>query len=320
MADLQRILGEEETEQELAQMAENFDIKTYLESRRQIVEEGLEYYVNHFGGETSVAQAIRYSMFAKSKRIRPILCFAACEAFGGDTRQALPAACALEMIHTYTLIHDDLPAMDDDDMRRGQAACHVKFNDATAILAGDALLSMAFEILGSNYVTCDALVDAKRWLRIISILGQGAGPRGVVGGQIMDMESIYTKLDLKQLEELSYRKTSIMMVTPLEIGAVLAYASEIDIMKMYEFGKYMGLAFQAMDDVLDIEEDREFVENQSQSDKPVVKNTFALLLGEKEARDLALEYTEKALAVLDGYGSKFDPLRELTRFLVNREG
>lgn len=320
MADLQRIINETETENELAAMAENFDINEYIESRRQMIEDGLAYYMDQFGGNNKVSEAMRYSLFASSKRARPILCLAACEAFGGDSKNAVAAACSVEMLHTYSLIHDDLPAMDDDDMRRGQPANHIKFNEATAILAGDALQSIAFEILGNTYLSCDALVDARRWLRVISILGHGTGARGLVQGQNLDLEGLHRKLTLAEMEELSYHKTAVMFIVPLEIGAVLAYASEVDIMKMYDFGKYLGLAFQVMDDMLDIEEDRRFMENQVGADNPIVKNTFGLLLGADQARELALEYTEKALAVIEDLGPKFDTLREMARMLVNRRG
>lgn len=318
MADLQRIIGETETENELAAMAENFDLNSYIENRHQLLEEALAAYIDNYGGDNSVSEAIRYSMFASSKRIRPILCFMTCEAFGGDTRLALPAACALEMIHTYSLIHDDLPAMDNDDMRRGQPSCHIKFDEATAILTGDALLSMAYEILGNMYATCDALDEAKRWLRVISILGRGAGPNGIVGGQIMDLQSLHKTLTQEELEELSFRKTALMLVVSLEIGAALSYASMQDIKKMYEFGFYLGLAFQVVDDILDMDEDREFAESQLSEDCPEVKNTFALLLGREGAQELAREYTEKALNVLEDMGPKFDTLRAFTRFLAER--
>lgn len=318
MADLQRIINETETQNELAAMSENFDIDEYINSRRQMIEDGLSYFMDQFGGNNQVSEAMRYSLFGRSKRARPILCLAVCEAFGGDTKNAVPAACALEMLHTYSLIHDDLPAMDNDDMRRGQPSNHIKFNEATAILAGDALQSMAFEIIGNTYLTCDALVDARRWLRVSSILGHGAGARGLVQGQNLDMESLRKKLTLAELEELSYHKTAVMFVVPLEIGAVLSYANEVDIMKMYEFGKYIGLAFQVMDDVLDIEEDRQFVANQDGTDNPVIKNTFGLLLGPEKARELALEYTDKALEVIEDFGPKFNTLREMANMLVNR--
>ena len=320
MADLQRIMNEIETEKELAAMAENFDINEYIDSRRQMIEDGLAYFMDQFAGANSVSEAMRYSLFARSKRVRPLMCLAACEAFGGDSKNAVPAACAVEMLHTYSLVHDDLPAMDNDDMRRGQPANHIKFNEATAILAGDALQSIAFEILGNMYLTCDALVDARRWLRVIAILGHGTGARGLVQGQNLDLESLHRKLTLEELVELSYHKTAVMFIVPLEIGAVLAYASEADIMKMYEFGEYLGLAFQVMDDVLDIEEDRRFMETQAGADNPVIKNTFGLLLGAEKGRELALEYTEKALAVIEDLGPKFDALREMTRMLVNRQG
>ena len=321
MADLQRIIGETETENELAAMAENFDLNAYMESRRQMVEESLTAYLDNYidGDDNRVMEAIRYSLFAPSKRIRPILCFMACEAFGGDTRSAIPAACALEMIHTYSLIHDDLPAMDNDDMRRGQPSCHIKYDEATAILAGDALLSMAFEILGNTYTACDALADAKRWLKVISILGRGVGPVGIVDGQIMDLQSLHKALTLEELEELSYLKTAVMMIVPLEIGAALAYANEQDIKRMYDFGKYLGLAFQAVDDILDIDEDRAFAESQAGKDSPEVKNTFALLLGKDAAAQLAQGYTEQALEVLEDLGPKFDTLRIFTNFLVERK-
>lgn len=319
MADLQRIINETKTKEELAMMAEDFDINDYIESRRQMIEDGLTRYMEQYAGNNKVSEAMRYSLFAKSKRVRPILCLAACEAFGGDSKNAVPAACAVEMLHTYSLIHDDLPAMDNDDMRRGQPASHIKFDEATAILAGDALQSIAFEILGNSYLGCDALVDARRWLRVISILGHGTGARGLVQGQILDLDGIRKKLTLAELKELSYYKTAVMLIVPLEIGAALAYASEPDIMKMYEFGKYMGLAFQVMDDILDIEEDRRALENQPATDNPLIKNTFGLLLGAEQALALALEYTDKALDVIKDCGPKFETLRELALLMVKRQ-
>lgn len=319
MADLQQIINATKTKEELAVMAENFDINEYIESRRQMVEDGLMSFMDQFAGNNKVSEAMRYSLFAKSKRIRPILCLAACEAFGGDSKSAIPAACAVEMLHTYSLIHDDLPAMDNDDMRRGQPASHIKFDEATAILAGDALQSIAFEILGNSYLGCDALVDARRWLRVISILGHGTGARGLVQGQILDLAGVNKKLTLAELEELSYYKTAVMLIVPLEIGAALAYAKEPDIVKMYEFGKYMGLAFQVMDDILDIEEDRRALENQSAAENPLIKNTFGLLLGSEQAHTLAMEYTDKALDVIKDCGPKFDTLRELARLMVKRQ-
>lgn len=319
MADLQKIISVAETESELAAMAENFNLDTYMDSRRQMVDQALTYFMNQYGGNNRVSEAMRYSLFAKSKRIRPILCMAACEAFGCDRRSALIASCALEMIHTYSLIHDDLPAMDNDDERRGQPACHIKYSEATAILAGDALLSTAFEILGNNYVTADALGDARRWLRVISILANGVGARGLVGGQILDLESLTKELTVEGLDELSYYKTAVMLILPLEIGAVLAYANEADIMKMYDFGKYFGLAFQITDDILDIEKDRKFAEAQTGLDCPVVKNTYALLLGPEKSRQLAQQYTQKALGAIADMDQRFDILRALTNFMLERK-
>ena len=206
-------------------MTPDLDLKQYLEARRLMVEEALEVALpQQDGPESRVVEAMRYSLFAGGKRLRPILCLAASEAVGGQTKSAMPAGCALEMIHTYSLIHDDLPAMDDDDLRRGKPTNHKVFGEAIAILAGDALLTEAFVLL-SDYNS----LMAERALRVVRVIAEAASYRGMVGGQVVDMLSQNKRADLETVQQMHSRKTAALIAAATESGALAGNGSEAQV-------------------------------------------------------------------------------------------
>ncbi len=229
---------------------------------------------------SQLADAIRHSLLAPGKRLRPMLVLMATEACGSDRSEAMPAACAVEMIHTYSLIHDDLPAMDDDDLRRGRPSCHAKFGEALAILAGDALLAQAFEVAAS---LSDPVVAA----RCCRELAHAAGPCELVGGQVDDLSSEFSSGDLQQLEAIHHRKTGAMFRISLRLGGIVgqATAEQIDLLDAY--GKSLGLAFQIIDDLLDLEGDESQLGKRTGKDSALGKLTFPAILGESESRQRA---------------------------------
>ena len=230
------------------------DLKAYLEERRSLVNRALEAYLPAVRGPAfRVVQAMHYSLFVGGKRLRPILCLAAAEAVGGDPGEALPVACALEMIHTYSLIHDDLPAMDDDDLRRGQPTCHKKFDEATAILAGDGLLTEAFHILAAaapRFEGREAVL-----LEITELLAKAAGYRGMVGGQMLDLMAEGRKISFKELELIHRFKTGALLTAATRSGALVGGGSRVEVAALTGYGEKFGLAFQITDDLLDVEGD-----------------------------------------------------------------
>ena len=230
-------------------MTTDLDLKQYLEKQRLIVEKALETALPEIEGrEARIVEAMRYSLFAGGKRLRPILCLAGAEAVGGEIEAAMSAACALEMIHTYSLIHDDLPAMDDDDLRRGKPTSHVVFGEAIAILAGDALLTEAFVLLSN----CNALL-AKRALKLIGVIARAASYRGMVGGQVVDMLSQNKPADLETVQQMHSRKTAALISAAAESGALAGGGTDDQVQALAGYGRAIGLAFQIADDILDIE-------------------------------------------------------------------
>lgn len=258
--------------------------------------------------------AIRYSLLANGKRLRPLLCIAACEFTGGTREQALPAACAIEMIHTYSLIHDDLPAMDDDDLRRGRASCHKAFDDATAILAGDALQPLAFEQLASqgNYS------DSQR-LAMLTTLAKAAGGNGMVAGQMQDMQAEGKTVSLDTLETIHHLKTGRMIEASLLLGAQAADHTDCRIQEtLQQIGQRIGLAFQVQDDILDVTSTAKQLGKHTGADKALQKSTFPALLGLEESKAYANRLCQEALDLL-GDSSKAAPLRAITTFIVARQ-
>lgn len=262
-----------------------------------------------------LTEAMRYSLLAGGKRLRPLLCVAACELHGGTQEQALIAACAIEILHTYSLIHDDLPAMDDDDLRRGLPSCHKAFDEATAILAGDALQALAFELLTTqgNYS------DSQR-LAMLRQLTQAAGATGMVAGQMQDMAAAGKRLDLTALETLHRLKTGRLIEASLLLGALAAgRADKATLERMQQLGQLLGLAFQVQDDILDVIGSTEQLGKTSGADAALGKNTFPALLGLASSRDYAQRLCQQALDLLHDIDDKAAPLRAITHFIIERQ-
>jgi geranylgeranyl diphosphate synthase type II len=295
-----------------------FDLKTYLSRRKQLIEAELEKIFPVASGlQKRVVEAARYSLFAGGKRLRPILCLAAAEVVGGDVEPVLPAACALEMIHTYSLIHDDLPAMDNDDFRRGVPTNHKVFGEAVAILAGDALLTEAFEYLTLN---TDGRISADKVVEVIRVAVKAAGYRGMIGGQVIDLECENQTVSLATVEYMHIHKTGALLSASLEIGAVLGGGDEVQIKALKTYGHHFGLAFQITDDLLDVEGDPALMGKTPGSDASKNKMTYPALLGVAQSKDAAREHVERALEALARFDAAAEPLRAIARYLLVRKG
>lgn len=296
-------------------MTPDFDLKQYLEARRLTVEEALEVALpQQDGPETRVVEAMRYSLFAGGKRLRPILCLAASEAVGGALRAAMPAGCALEMIHTYSLIHDDLPAMDDDDLRRGKPTNHKVFGEAIAILAGDGLLTEAFVLL-SDY---NSLLP-ERAVQVIGVIAEAASYRGMVGGQVVDILSQNKRADLETVQQMHSRKTAALIAAATESGALAGKGSEAQVAALARYGRAIGLAFQIADDILDIEGDTELLGKTTGADEARGKVTYPAAVGLERSRQAANEMVNDALAALEGFDDRANPLRSLANYIITRK-
>jgi geranylgeranyl diphosphate synthase type II len=296
-------------------MATEFDLKSYLEARRLAVEEALETALPPGDGlDARVVEAMRYSLFAGGKRLRPILCLAAAEAVGGDLHHAMPAACALEMIHTYSLIHDDLPAMDDDELRRGIPTNHKVFGEAIAILAGDGLLTEAFTLLGN----CRSL-PADRVVQLVALIGVAAGHRGMVGGQVVDMLWQNRDADISVVRYMHGKKTAALIAASTQAGAVAGGGSSGQVERLARYGRAVGLAFQIVDDILDIEGDAALLGKKTGVDIARGKATYPAAVGLEQADKDALELISKALEALAEFDHKAEPLRALAKYMVARK-
>jgi geranylgeranyl diphosphate synthase type II len=261
-------------------------------------------------------QAMRYSVMNGGKRVRPLLVYAACEALEGDIERADGAACAVELIHAYSLVHDDLPAMDDDDLRRGQPTTHKAFDEASAILAGDALQSLAFEVLADRRRNPQ---EAETRLQMIELLSQAAGPAGMVGGQAIDLGSVGLQLDQQALEVMHRHKTGALIEASVVLGALASgNPDELARKALLQYARAIGLAFQVQDDILDVESDTATLGKTQGKDEAHDKPTYPALLGLDAAKDYALELREQALHVLRPFGNSAEPLRELARYIVER--
>jgi len=253
------------------------NLKAYLHTHRQKVNAALEGLFDRHARTSVLVKAMCHSLLDGGKRLRPILCIGASQAVGGSEDAVLTAACALELIHTYSLIHDDLPAMDNDDLRRGKPTCHVAFNEATAILAGDALLTLAFEILAAR-----ALDDSGRtscWVAAIATIARAAGYRGMVEGQVRDIGAQSRSLSEDELEALHRLKTGALIEASVNVGAVLAGADQTQVAALARYARHIGLAFQVADDVLDVEGDPAVMGKAAGSDARLQKNTYPALIG-----------------------------------------
>ena len=261
--------------------------------------------------------AMRYSLLAGGKRLRPVLVYAAADAVGGGSATAADmdrAACAIECIHTYSLIHVDLPAMDNDDLRRGVPTCHRAFDEATAILAGDALHTLAFELLAGA-----TSISAELRIRLIAELARASGCHGMVAGQAMDIACVGTAIDQAMLEQMHALKTGALIVAALRMGALLGGATESALAATTEYGSAIGLAFQVQDDILDQVGSATHLGKQPGSDAAQAKPTYATLLGAEQARALADALCDRAVTALQPMGASAAPLQELARFMVSRD-
>ena len=293
-----------------------FDLKTYLNAHNQRVNRALESLLATTAKADRILEAMTYSLMAGGKRIRPVLCLAAAEAAGGDADDAMPAACALEMIHTYSLIHDDLPAMDDDDMRRGKPTCHSAFDEATAILAGDALLTLAFQTLSS--IELRKREPAEKWLEIIQLISHAAGYCGMIQGQMLDMASERKQLTLAELKSMHRLKTGALIEASVSSGALLGGLNSTRITTLESYAQNIGLAFQVTDDILNVEGDPEIMGKAVGTDKIRNKSTYPSLLGLKESKDFAVQLVENALQALESFDEKADPLRAIAKYIIER--
>src|SRR5712675_761686 len=261
----------------------------------------------------SIHEAMRYSVFAGGKRIRPILCLEAARIFGAQITPALHPACAMEFIHTYSLIHDDLPALDNDDLRRGKPTCHKKFGEATAILAGDALLTLAFETLAN------APVDPARRVAILSHVAASAGTvNGMVGGQVADLEAEKRAIEPVELEYIHRSKTAALIRASVVAGAIAAGADDENVARLKRFGETIGWAFQVVDDILDVEESSAALGKTAGKDAEQQKATYPALYGLEKSRQFAAELESRAMAELAPYGDRAARLRELAELIVHR--
>jgi geranylgeranyl diphosphate synthase type II len=293
------------------------DLKAYLQKHRNYVNRTLEAYLPQVRGPAfRVVEAMHYSLFAGGKRLRPILCLAGAEAVGGDASEAMPVACALEMIHTYSLIHDDLPAMDDDDLRRGQPTCHKKFDEATAILAGDGLLTEAFRIVADaapKFAGREAVL-----LEVLQLVAQAAGYQGMVGGQMLDLMAEGRKITHKELETVHRMKTGALLTAAVRSGALVGGGSRQEVTQLTNYGEKFGLAFQITDDILDVEGDAREMGKAVGGDAKRQKATYPSLLGPEQAKTWARKVVESAVADLEPLGERAAPLQELARYLLVR--
>lgn len=299
---------------QLPQQASPFDLKAYLRERQAQVEAALDRAVPLTYPET-LYESMRYSLFAGGKRLRPILCLATCELAGGTIAMAMPTACALEMIHTMSLIHDDLPAMDNDDYRRGKLTNHKVFGEDIAILSGDALLTYAFEHIGLQ--TRD--VPADRVLKVIVRLANAVGAAGLVGGQVVDLESEgKANLSLETLNFIHTHKTGALLEVSVVSGAILAGASDTQVQHLSHYAQNIGLAFQIIDDILDITATPEELGKTAGKDLQAQKLTYPSLWGIDESRRQARQLIESAKAELAPFGEPAKPLLAIADFITAR--
>lgn len=291
------------------------ELKRYIAARQKEVDRALDRFLpKESTPPATIHKAMRYSLFAGGKRLRPVLCLAAAEACGGKISAALPLACAMECIHTYSLIHDDLPSMDNDDLRRGRATCHKVFGDGIAILAGDALLTIAFEIA----VQIKATVRYK--LRdIIGEIAAAAGSLKLIAGQVADLEAEGRRINRDQLRYIHENKTAALLTAAVRLGAMAANASPKQLAAITSFGRALGLAFQVIDDILDVTQTSEKLGKSAGKDIAAKKATYPAVIGLEKSRAEARRLTSKAHGALKPLGERAAVLRELADYLLRRE-
>jgi geranylgeranyl diphosphate synthase type II len=294
----------------------NVNIKTHLVSRQKLIERALDRYLPKANTKpATLHRAMRYSLFAGGKRLRPILCLAAAEACGGKIGNALPLACAMECIHTYSLVHDDLPSMDDDDFRRGRPTCHKIFGDGIAILAGDALLTIAFEIVSNAKPT--SRYDTSILLCEIAV---AAGSQKLIAGQVADLEAEGKNVKRDQLQFIHENKTAAILRSSVRLGAMSANADARKLSAITRFGQRLGLAFQIIDDILDVTQTSEILGKSAGKDVAAKKATYPAVIGLEKSRTEARRLTRQAHNALSVFRARdAKPLHALANYLLERE-
>lgn len=288
----------------------------YPKEKQKLVDEALHKYFpppNRYS--EIVYKAMHHSVFAGGKRFRPVITLLVAEAFGGDVKEVLPTACAIEFIHTYSLIHDDLPAIDNDELRRGKPTCHVLFGEDVAILAGDALFAEAFYLVAST----QRAKDSNQVVKVIQELAKASGVRGMVGGQVLDIFSAGKKVSLKTLDYIHTRKTGKLITAAARVGAIISDVSEEKLELITEYAYNLGLAFQIVDDILDIVGEDELLGKKTGSDERELKATFPSAFGISRAREYAKQYVEKAKMQLGKLDVNAQPLLEIAQFAYERK-
>jgi len=296
-----------------------FDLKSYIADKRRTINTILEKILQDSSGSRRIKDAMHYSLMAGGKRLRPVLCLATVEALAGDPDDEfiLNTACALEMIHTYSLIHDDLPAMDNDRLRRGKATCHIVFDEATAILAGDALLTLAFQTLSESTETDEG--QALKTLKIIHIISLAAGYKGMIAGQMQDIASEGTSLSIDDLDKMYAFKTGSLLDAAINSGTVLGDATSTQEKQMLVYARNIGLAFQITDDILNVQGDPAVMGKSAGTDEIRKKSTYPLILGVQKSQEITEKLIRNALQSLTGFDKRADSLRAIARYIVNRK-
>ncbi len=294
-----------------------FNLNSYLVAKNKLINETLDGILLNSSDSTRIIIAMKHSLMAGGKRIRPVLCLAAAETVGGRETDTLQAACAIEMIHTYSLIHDDLPAIDNDDLRRGKPTCHIAFDEATAILAGDALLTLAFETLSAIKFTNET--HALKWLNIIHSISIAAGYQGMIEGQMRDIASEGSLLTLEELEEMHSLKTGALIEVSVLSGAILGGGTNNQIKQLEVYAKNIGLAFQVTDDILNVEGDPDIMGKAVGTDKNRKKSTYPSIMGLKKSKEFATNLINNALQSLESFDKNSNPLRAIANYIIERK-
>ncbi|MDZ8093138.1 MAG: polyprenyl synthetase family protein [Nostoc sp. DedQUE04] len=292
-----------------------FNLAAYLKERQKLCDNALDRSISVIYPE-KIYEAMRYSLLAGGKRVRPILCLATCEMMGGTIDMAMPTACAVEMLHTMSLIHDDLPAMDNDDYRRGKLTNHKVYGEDVAILAGDGLLALAFE---SVAIQTPQSVKREVVLQVIARLGRALGASGLVGGQVVDLESEgKSDISLETLNFIHKHKTAALLEACVVCGGLIANASPEDVQRLTRYAQNIGLAFQIIDDILDITSTQEQLGKTAGKDQKAQKVTYPSLWGLEESRSIAQELVKEACVELEPFGDRAKPLQAIAHFIISR--
>jgi len=293
------------------------NLKEYLGEKKAMVDRTLETYLSDPPGLASdLITAMKYSLFAGGKRLRPVLCMAGAEAIGGDATDVLPVACALELIHTFSLIHDDLPVMDDDDWRRGKPTNHKVFGEALALLAGDGLLAEAFFLMSAAELS--ERFSAEIIIKVINLIARATGYRGMVGGQVVDFQSEGKLVNSFLVDFIHNHKTGALIAASVSSGALLSGGDESQLEAITSYGQKIGLAFQISDDILDIEGDSETMGKRIGSDIRKRKLTYPAALGLSKSKQIQAELIKEAIDSLQPFDHRAEPLRQIARYIIER--